>query len=306
MAGSAQVHHITAAEAGQRLDRFLRKLLPAVPLGAIFKHLRQGNVRIDGRKAAPSLRLQEGMALELQARLAPADVAAAPTGPAPAFRGAGPAIVFQDQDLLVVDKPAGMASQPGSGQHRTDLVSWLLAAFADRRTATFAPAPAHRIDRGTSGLVAIGLSPRGLRGLTAAFRDGAVEKVYLAVVHGVPAPARGTIDLPLLEQPASRADQPKVRVDLRGRPARTDYQLLAQRERRALLRVTIGTGRMHQIRAHLAHLGHPIVGDHRYGSAGQRGDLLLHSSELRLEHPVTGAPLDLRATAPASFPFVSG
>ncbi|MGE3175206.1 MAG: pseudouridine synthase [Planctomycetota bacterium] len=345
-----QTVRIDEAEAGQRLDRYLRKLLREVPLGAIFRHLRTGRIRVNGKKAKPDLRLLAGM--ELTLRLNPtggaadgaaggapagdgdADAPAAAAAPAPAdaptvrrrvrWRHGSPRIVHRDDHVLVVDKPAGMAVQPGSGQGDDHLVGWLLRTEPQLRTATFAPAPAHRLDRGTSGLCAIGLSPRGLRGLAAAFRDGTAHKVYLAVVHGVPPSRRGSIELPLRVLPDAEANGPKVEVGAAGLgagagadgdreagaegdaagwlPARTDYEVKGTRQDRALLRLVLHTGRTHQIRAHLAHLGHPIVGDARYGSPVRLGRaLLLHAAELVLPHPITGQELRLWAPPPKAF-----
>src|SRR5262245_30745805 len=162
---------LTEAEAGQRLDRYLRKLLRHVPLAAIFRHLRQGDIRVDGKKAEGSLRLCAGMtvrlhlpAADLQAAAASAHSASSARTPASAHAARGdavPRIVYEDEHVLVVSKPAGLAAQPGSGQ-TDDLASWLDRQSRGTRTATFRPAPAHRLDRGTSGLVAIGLSPDGL------------------------------------------------------------------------------------------------------------------------------------------------
>jgi RluA family pseudouridine synthase len=274
--------------------------MPDVPLSAIFRRLRTGDVKVDGKKAAPSLRIAAGMVVELRLWR---DASAEPAVAAEPFRGDEPGIVHRDADVLVVDKPVGMAAQPGSGLHGRDLVSWLRARIGDDGSArTFAPAPAHRIDRGTSGLCAIGLSAAGLRGLTAAFRDGGVDKVYLAVVHGVPSPPRGSIDLPLREVEDAAPDAPRVVVDGSGKPAHTEYEVQQRGAGRALLRVTIHSGRMHQIRAHLAHLGHPIVGDRRYGSSAQIAHgFLLHAAELHFAHPVTGERLDLVCKPPHGF-----
>jgi RluA family pseudouridine synthase len=315
---------LTEAEAGQRLDRYLRKLLRAVPLGAIFRHLRNGSIRIDGKKGKPDLRLTAGMKLSLA--LPDADLAAmagAPPAvdesaavPPPKLRAAmpksanvpvrqprhTPRIVHRDDDVLVVSKPAGLAAQPGSGQE-DDLVQWLATRSFGVHTATFRPAPAHRLDRGTSGLVAIGLSPHGLRGLTAAFREDQVDKVYIAVVHGVPEPASGTIDAPLWQRDAETSREPKVIVDPRGKPARTDYEVTEVGRGCALLRLVLHTGRLHQIRVHLAHLGHPIVGDRRYGSTADvgRNTILLHAIELAFPHPRTGERVHCRDNRPPSF-----
>lgn len=302
---------MTDAEAGQRLDRYLRKLLPHVPLGAIFRHLRSGAIRVDGKRAKPELRLAAGMALSLRlpaadlAAIAAAQAQASAPRPAAARSDAGgpaPRIVHRDDDVLVVDKPAGLAVHAGSGQ-RDSVAAWLDRQPFGVRTATFRPAPAHRLDRGTSGLVAIGLSPRGARGLAAAFRADRVDKVYLAVVMGCPAPERGTMDAPLWLRPHALPQQPKVVVDPRGAAARTDYEVLERGPSRALVRLVLHTGRTHQLRAHLAQLGHPIVGDRRYGSPVELGGgrFLLHAAELRFPHPVTGAAVVCTAPPPPAW-----
>jgi RluA family pseudouridine synthase len=322
MIGCMLSRSVGEADAGQRLDRYLRKALKATPLSAIFRHLRSGGIRVDGKKAKPELRLVAGM--EITFALPDADLAGLtglgePSGRAAAERRANPSRepqprgssarairapveLHRDQDVLIVDKPAGKASQPGTGLDGADLCTWLDATESALRTPVFAPAPAHRIDRGTSGIVAIGLSPIGLRELAAAFREGTAEKVYLAVVHGVPRPASGSIDAPLETIDHPKKDGPKVRVSQRGQDAGTDYETIAVRADRALLRVTIRTGRMHQIRAHLAHLGHPIVGDVRYGSSVRMGHaFLLHAHQLTVPHPRTGERLSVRCEPPAAF-----
>lgn len=291
---------ITELEAGQRLDRWLRKLLPSVPLGAIFQKLRSGAIRVDGKKAAGSLRLAAGMKVSLPpgARTAAEPpLAQARTGPLP--DELRPRIVHRDEHLLVLGKPAGLAVHGGSGIVHS-VVDWLDAQDLGGRSATFRPSPAHRLDRGTAGLLVVGLSPAALRALTAAFRDGAVQKVYHAVVRGVPTPRVGAIDAPLAELEAPRAAGPKVAVRADGQAARTEYEVVRSGGGSALLRVRPQQGRQHQIRAHLAWLGHPIVGDRRYGEASATERvLLLHCSELAFPHPATGAPFVAREPVPA-------
>ena len=312
---------LTSSEAGQRLDRYLRKLLPSVPLGAIFRMLRQGDIRVDGKKAGGELRLTEGMKVSL--RVADADVKKAPDAdPSPgaaddplealhpgasssrartAVKAPMPRVVWKDDQVLVVSKPAGLAMHPGTKQEHT-LTGWLGTQRLGVRTATFAPAPAHRIDRGTSGLVVIGLTPDALRGLTAAFRNGEVEKVYFAVVHGVPERKQGSVIASLWEDPDADSREAKVVVDARGSSARTDYEVSKHNQRMALLRVVPHSGRQHQIRAHLSHIGHPIVGDHRYGSVAQVGaGFLLHAGEITFPHPVTGKSVRFSDPIPREF-----
>ncbi|MGK0203699.1 MAG: RluA family pseudouridine synthase, partial [Planctomycetota bacterium] len=212
-----------------------------------------------------------------------------------------PSIVHRDDDLLIVIKPAGLAVQPGSG-HDHHVLSWLDAQPFGTRTATYRPAPVHRLDRGTSGLLVIGLSPVGSRALADAFREDQVQKSYVAVVEGVPKPAQATIDAPLWLRENARAHQPKVLVDERGKHARTDYEVLEAGGNRALLGLTLHTGRTHQIRAHLGHVGHPIVGDRRYGAAGKQGDdFFLHASELTLPHPTSGKRITFQSAIPDRF-----
>ena len=306
---------LTEAEAGQRFDRYLRKLLRTMPLVAIFKRLRSGDLRIDGKKADGSLRLIAGMKVQL--RLAAADLevvtgapprrALPPPGAAKIPAELRPRLVHKDDDVLVISKPPGLAVQPGTGRENEHLVAWLDQQQLGTRTATFAPSPAHRLDRGTSGLVAIGLTPEGLRGLTAAFRDDLVQKVYVAVVQGCPSAAKGTIDAPLLLRTDAVKKDPKVIVDASGKPARTDYEVLQRGKKTSLLRLVLHTGRTHQIRAHLAHLGHPIVGDVRYGAKGKEGDgFLLHAAELSFPHPLTGVVVHCVDPAPAEFAAAVG
>ena len=309
----AAMHDVemTPAEEGQRLDRYLRKLLPDTPLGAIFKMLRRGVIRVDGKKAKQDLRLVAGMHVTLPPSAMPR-TSAQPAKPATSnasvaraaavrSRGLKPEILHRDDDLLVVVKPAGLAVQPGSGQDH-HVLAWLDVQSFGTRTATYRPAPVHRLDRGTSGLLVIGLSPAGSRGLADSFRDDRVDKSYVAVVEGVPSPAQATIDVPLLLRETARAHQPKVLVDDRGKAARTDYEVLDSGRNRALLQLTLHTGRTHQIRAHLGHIGHPILGDRRYGAAAQRGDaFFLHACKLTLPHPTSGKRLTFQSAIPDRF-----
>lgn len=286
-------------DADQRLDRFLRKVLPAASLGQVFAGLRRAEVKVNGARADGAQRLRQGDVVDVGPALAWAAASATPGSPEPA----GPAgrvgtvlvVVHRDADLLVVDKPAGLAVHPGTGV-RDHLLGFVQAQYGAGRGHTFRIAPAHRLDRDTSGLVVFGASAAGLRGFTAALRAGEVTKTYLAVVHGE-APPSGTIDLPL-ERAADRPVGPRMQPARDGVRACTRFVRRASAGGRSLLAVDLVTGRTHQIRVHLAALGHPIVGDRRYGRSDRAERLYLHAWRLRMRHPVTGAALDLEAVPP--------
>jgi 23S rRNA pseudouridine955/2504/2580 synthase len=316
----AALHEIPLGEheGGLRLDRYLRKLLRTIPLGAIYKHLRSGAIKVDGKRVEGDLRIEAGMKLQLY--LPPADLAAAqakqePLPPAPPprptapVRRAGqwveppliPRVVHHDDQLLVLDKPSGLAVHAGSGQTQT-VVDWLAMQRVGVRTGTFKPAPAHRLDRGTSGLLLVGLVPEALRLLTQAFREGTVTKIYHAVVHGSPSRDAGSITGALHTDPGADRREAKVAVDPRGAPARTDFQVMRRGRQFALLRLEPQQGRQHQLRAHTSHLGHPIVGDDRYGSTASTGrGFLLHCTELHLPHPKTGERVAFQLPIPPEF-----
>jgi RluA family pseudouridine synthase len=279
-------------DAGQRLDRFVRRMLPALPLSGLYRLLRTGAIALDGRRAPPGQRLAAGQVVRLPDRPAERPRAVAQR------LSTELAIVARDDDLLVVDKPAGMAVHAGTRQ-RTDLATAVKAMLSPSTAALFVPAPAHRLDAATSGLVVFGVSGAGLRGATALFREGRVEKTYLAVVARPPAGDGGCIDLPLgVRDAGPRAAKAVPAVG--GRFARTRWRVLRRRAGLALLQLELDGGRTHQARAHLAAAGMPILGDRRYGGA-PAPRLMLHASRLRFAHPTTGTALDLSAPPPADF-----
>lgn len=202
-------------------------------------------------------------------------------------------MLHRDDTLLVVDKAAGVLSVPAPGTRQRCLLD-------DLRRDGHRVAPVHRLDRETSGALLLCLDPAHREALERAFREHRVTKEYLALVHGVPATRTAVLDLPILDEGAT------ARVDRRGRRAVSRYEIVERLQGAALLRVAIDTGRHNQIRIHLAHHGHPLLGDRKYGRrppAGQRGPArtLLHAERLALSHPATGRRLDVRAPLPADF-----
>lgn len=317
------VEHVTigAAEAEQRLDRWLKRRFPQLTQGRIEKMCRKGELRVDGGRVKPATRLAEGQSVRV-----PPLPAAAPPAPKPAGPSARDAemiraaVLWRDAHLLVLNKPPGLAVQGGSGQTRhVDALSEALRFGADE-----APRLVHRLDRDTSGLLLMARNRRVAAALTAGFRAKETRKIYWAAVAGVPSPAMGTIRYGLVKAAGhgARGEGEKMRLvhpdEVEGTPgakrAVTDFAVIEGLAKRAAWMALVPvTGRTHQLRAHMAGIGHPVVGDGKYGGRGQENQgegwgaqlggevsrkLHLHARSLALTHPVTGARLSFTAPLP--------
>jgi 23S rRNA pseudouridine1911/1915/1917 synthase len=221
-------------------------------------------------------------------------------------------VVYEDGQLLVVDKPAGLTVHPGAGQSAGTLVNALLHHVKDLSGVggVLRPGIVHRLDKGTSGLMVVAKDDQTHRALSAQFAGRSVEKEYLALVHGVPARAEGEITATIGRDPLQRKKM-STRAP-RGREARSRYRVVERLDGAALLRVRIFTGRTHQIRVHLASIGHPVAGDATYGgrrtpscsrlTSRQALDALsrpaLHAARLVFEHPATGRTLTFESPWP--------
>jgi 23S rRNA pseudouridine1911/1915/1917 synthase len=294
--------------AGTRLDRFLAEALPSYTRSAIRRFLDLGRVRVDGARAAKAgLPLRPGMVIEVDPPS---------PEPAPLLPESIPIeVVFEDRDLAVVDKPAGLVVHPGHGNPTGTLVHALLGRGIALAPAGGAlrPGIVHRLDRETSGLLVVAKSDPAHRALARAFASRAVSKTYVALVWGRPVPAEGRIDRAVGR---SRADRTRMSVHSpRGRAATTLYRTRERLAGATLLEVDLVTGRTHQIRVHFSAIGHAVVGDARYGGSpwkslrpGPVRDALrecrriaLHAERLALAHPITGKALEFRVPIPPDF-----
>jgi 23S rRNA pseudouridine1911/1915/1917 synthase len=296
MMGSPEnmVHHeLTVPEgASGRLDGWLTKSLEGLSRDRVTGLIREGMVTVDGKPVKPSLAVAAGMKVEDHVP-APVPLALEPD-PIPLT------VIFEDDDLLVVVKPRGMLTHPLGSRLRGTLVNALLAhcQHLSGINGVMRPGIVHRLDQGTSGLMVVAKSDRAHAGLANAFKDRRMQKIYQAIVRGVPRIARGVIDIPMSRDPQHRN---RMRIDLtRGRPARTEYQVLETFERLSLVELVLHTGRTHQIRVHMAHIGHPVAGDIAYGLGPVPGvvGLALHAMRLGFDHPVTGKHLQFEAPLP--------
>jgi 23S rRNA pseudouridine1911/1915/1917 synthase len=294
---------VDEGEAGQRLDRWLAARLPEHSRARLKTLIESGHVRLDGRIVKASVKLRPGQRVEVKV---PQPV---PAEPQP--EDIPLSVVYEDAQLLVVDKPAGLAVHPGAGRPSGTLVNALLRHVKDLSGVggVLRPGIVHRLDRGTSGLLVVAKDDETHRALARQFAGRTVEKEYLALVLGVPAPRSGTLSAPIGRDPVHRKRM-SVRAP-RGRPALTRYEVVEAFEGAALLRVALHTGRTHQIRVHLAALGHPVAGDEVYGgrrtpsSRRAREALLplerpaLHAARLAFEHPSRHERLAFESPPPA-------
>ncbi len=293
---TSQVELIAAGEdAGLRLDAFLAARGATPSRAAAQRIIEAGAVSVDGRTRPKNHRVAAGERVALSA-VAEASVA---EEPAPDFE-----VVYEDADLLVVDKPAGLVTHPAPGHSGTTLAE----ALAGRAAGGVNPERAgivHRLDRDTSGLLIVARSDEAYAALQRMLRAREISREYLALVSGHPDAESGTIDAPIGRDRARRTVM-STRTD-RARGAITHFEVLERLPRTALLDVRLETGRTHQIRAHLAAIGHPVCGDGAYGGGecGRRLGLnrqFLHARKLMFKHPITGAkmaceskpPVDLR------------
>ena len=279
---------------GERLDVFLAARLEGTSRARARRMIDGGGVRVDGRRRAAGFRLKAGMRVTVQ------ESPPVPRPPAALAQDIPVNVVHEDAALLIVDKPAGMAVHPGAGRPDSTLVNALLGM--DKRLSAagndaLRPGIVHRLDKDTSGLLMVAKTDAAHAALSEQLQARTVEKVYLALTAGTPRPARAAIDAPIGRDPRDRR---KMAVTDGGRESLTRYSVLRSGGGRALVEVRPKTGRTHQIRVHLAAIGHPVVGDALYGAAdAELGRHFLHAARLGFRHPATGEWASFESALPS-------
>jgi 23S rRNA pseudouridine1911/1915/1917 synthase len=288
-------HHVYFVDAlfqGRRLDAFLVSHLPAHSRSHLKGLIESGLITVDGAPAKPALRVRRGQRIE---------ITIPPPPPAEIAPEALPLdIIFEDDQLLVVNKPPGLVVHPGAGRSGGTLANAVLARVPQMAGVGSAlrPGIVHRLDKDTSGLLMVAKTPQAYRALQSQVAARTVSRTYIALVDGVLGRDEGTIDAPIGRHPHHRT---RMAVIPRGRPAVTRYRVRERFAHHTLVEVQLVTGRTHQIRVHFAHLGYPVAGDPVYGRADDLGigRQALHAFHLKFTHPTSSRTLEFEAPLPA-------
>lgn len=277
-----ETFRVELAEAGERLDRLAARRL-GLSRNLVQRLIGEGDLHVDGEETSPSYKVRGGQLVEAW----PPEEGLVPEGiPVP--------VVFEDEHVLVVDKPAGLVVHPGAGNPSGTLVNALLGKGIAGGEETSRPGVVHRLDRDTSGLMVLAKGEPAYSRLVEMMSARRVGRVYRALVVGEGLPETGTIDSPVGRDP----DNPTLMAAGVGKPAITHFEVMADAAGYTMLRVRLETGRTHQIRAHLSAIGYPVYADPLYGVPVPDSRLWLHAEQLSLEHPITGKALEFRSEIP--------
>ena len=273
---------MSSEEAGERLDKLVARRLD-VSRSAARRMIEDESARVADTASSPAHKVRAGERVEawlVDEGLKPENI------PVP--------LIFEDEHLLVVDKPAGLVVHPGAGNRSGTLVNALLGRGISGGEDPERPGVVHRLDRDTSGLMVLTKSKEAYAGLVAALSERRVRRIYRALVVGEGLPHAGTVDSPVGRDPAN----PTLMAAGVGRSAVTYFEVMQEATGHAMLRIRLETGRTHQIRVHLSAIGHPVYADPLYGEAVPGRRLWLHAEKLAFVHPVTKEPLEFKVPTP--------
>ncbi|MDA0263667.1 MAG: RluA family pseudouridine synthase [Chloroflexi bacterium] len=290
MTEKTAVHRFEVSKGESRLDQYLVGLDTGLTRSQLQRLIADGQALVNGTPAKPSYKVRSGDQVTLSVP---------PPRPAGVVAQDIPVnVVYQDQYLVVIDKPAGLAVHPGPGHPDSTLVNALLAMCPDIKGigGEIRPGIVHRLDKDTSGLMMVAKTHEAHTDLSAQIKARRVTKGYLGLVEGKPTPSNGKVDAPIGRHPRRRT---RMAVVVGGKEARTSYTVRESFREHSLLELYLETGRTHQIRVHMAHIGHPLVGDTTYGKASPLVDRhFLHAFHLGFNHPLSGEPLEFRSSLP--------
>ena len=294
-----QLVKVTDVDAGKRIDKLLSEQLPDLTRSAIQHLMQDGCVMISGTPVKKNAKAAVGDEITVELP-EPKEVAIEP-------ENIPLDIVYEDGDIIVVNKPKGMVVHPAPGNWSGTLVNALMYHCGDSLSGIngeIRPGIVHRIDKDTSGLLVVAKNDRAHQSLAEQIKVHSAGRRYYAVVYGTPREQKGTVNAPIARHPV---DRKKMAVISGGREAITHYEVLEQYAGYSYLTFLLETGRTHQIRVHMAHIGHPIIGDPLYGPTKDKWKLqgqCLHAGELTLTHPATGERMTFQAPLPAYFTTV--
>jgi 23S rRNA pseudouridine1911/1915/1917 synthase len=278
-----QSFEVAPEEAGERLDKLVAWRL-GVSRSATRRMIEEGLVQVGGSKVAPARKARDGERIEVRL-----------VGKALASEDIPVPVVFEDEHLLVVDKPAELVVHPGAGNRSGTLVNALVSRGIEGGEDPERPGVVHRLDRDTSGLMVLAKGEGTYSGLVAALSARRVKRVYRAIVVGKGLPKTGTIDSPVGRDPAN----PTLMAVGTGKTAVTHFKVVHRAAGYTMLRVRLETGRTHQIRVHFSAIGHPVYADPLYGKPVPGRRLWLHAERLAFVHPITGEALEFESSIPS-------
>ena len=283
-------------EIGKRLDAFIPSKMDSISRTMIQKLIEDGNILVNNKKVKASYKIEENDVIEINIPEVKETPIKAQDIPVP--------VVYEDNDIIVVNKPKGMVVHPANGNPDGTLVNAILAMCKESLSGIggeLRPGIVHRLDKDTSGLIIIAKNDKAHINMSEQIKNRLVTKKYIALVRGVLPDDEATIDMPIAR---SKKDRKKMAVDKDGKEAVTHFKVLKRYSKYTLIEVKIDTGRTHQIRVHMSHIGYPVVGDMVYSNGknefGVEGQML-HAKSLEFNHPITGKKMHLEAPLPEYF-----